>query len=282
MILKGLNKYSYSSLFLSHVEVLLSGEINIKVSLKGFPTPITSALTMPGPQGSDGYLHFVFSGRKNPLKSSLFLPTLMQMQYKLWDAWVLLKTMLLHDIKCYPNCFFCWLNCIRFQLFFNHFPTHMQTQKPLMQEAEALNSLSSLQRSSSECRFQVTCLHWSNLTHLQPWRPYSAAALLPWQPTPPAQQVGALTLTTQPTPSDSGWAVHRNILKRRKKKGPALRCSASKHTKIYFRNVFASCFCWYVDILVSKPRKSHLYTARNINPVLHDTLHMLHLSFVEW
>ncbi|KAM4552033.1 proteoglycan 4a [Odontesthes bonariensis] len=43
-------------------EVLLSGEINIKVSLKGFPTPITSALSMPSPQGSDGYLHFVFSG----------------------------------------------------------------------------------------------------------------------------------------------------------------------------------------------------------------------------
>ncbi|XP_042353039.1 proteoglycan 4-like [Plectropomus leopardus] len=42
--------------------VLLSGEINIKVSLKGFPTPVTSALSMPSPQRSDLYEHYVFSG----------------------------------------------------------------------------------------------------------------------------------------------------------------------------------------------------------------------------
>ncbi|KAI3375353.1 hypothetical protein L3Q82_021845 [Scortum barcoo] len=42
-------------------EVLLSGEINIKVSLKGFPTPVTSALSMPSPQ-SGRYEHYVFSG----------------------------------------------------------------------------------------------------------------------------------------------------------------------------------------------------------------------------
>ncbi|XP_022624661.1 proteoglycan 4-like [Seriola dumerili] len=41
---------------------LLSGEINIKVSLKGFPSPITSALTMPNPQKSDRFFHYLFSG----------------------------------------------------------------------------------------------------------------------------------------------------------------------------------------------------------------------------
>ncbi|XP_041848030.1 proteoglycan 4a isoform X2 [Melanotaenia boesemani] len=43
-------------------EVLLSGEINIKLSLKGFPTPVTSALSVPSPQGNNRYQHFVFSG----------------------------------------------------------------------------------------------------------------------------------------------------------------------------------------------------------------------------
>lgn len=47
--------------FISPVEVLLSGEINIRVSLQGFPTPITSALSMASPQSVH---HFVFSGRK--------------------------------------------------------------------------------------------------------------------------------------------------------------------------------------------------------------------------
>eukprot|EP00064_Thunnus_orientalis_P007853 superscaffoldBa00000896_g7875 len=41
---------------------LLSAKINLKVSLKGFPTPVTSALSMPSPQRSDGYHHYVFSG----------------------------------------------------------------------------------------------------------------------------------------------------------------------------------------------------------------------------
>ncbi|XP_068593886.1 proteoglycan 4a [Cebidichthys violaceus] len=40
--------------------VLLSGEIN--VSLMGFPTPVTSALSMPSPQRRDPYKHYVFSG----------------------------------------------------------------------------------------------------------------------------------------------------------------------------------------------------------------------------
>ncbi|XP_028987008.1 proteoglycan 4a [Betta splendens] len=43
-------------------DVLLSGEISIKVSLKGFPNPVTSALSMPSPQRSDRYHHYVFTG----------------------------------------------------------------------------------------------------------------------------------------------------------------------------------------------------------------------------
>ncbi|XP_035990804.1 proteoglycan 4a [Fundulus heteroclitus] len=43
-------------------DVLLSGEINIKVSLTGFPTPVTSALSAPVPQSTNQYQHFVFSG----------------------------------------------------------------------------------------------------------------------------------------------------------------------------------------------------------------------------
>ncbi|KAA8587559.1 hypothetical protein FQN60_016421 [Etheostoma spectabile] len=42
--------------------VRLSGEINIKVSLKGFPSPVTAALSMPSPQGNYPYEHYVFSG----------------------------------------------------------------------------------------------------------------------------------------------------------------------------------------------------------------------------
>uniref|UniRef100_A0A3B5LM73 Proteoglycan 4a n=1 Tax=Xiphophorus couchianus TaxID=32473 RepID=A0A3B5LM73_9TELE len=38
--------------------------INIKVSLTGFPSPVTSALSMPAPQSTNPYQHFVFSGRK--------------------------------------------------------------------------------------------------------------------------------------------------------------------------------------------------------------------------
>ncbi|XP_047445400.1 proteoglycan 4-like [Mugil cephalus] len=55
-------KSSSNRRFARQAEILLSGEINIKVSLKGFPTPVTSALSMPSPQAPDKYLHFVFSG----------------------------------------------------------------------------------------------------------------------------------------------------------------------------------------------------------------------------
>uniref|UniRef100_A0A3P9IHQ6 Proteoglycan 4a n=1 Tax=Oryzias latipes TaxID=8090 RepID=A0A3P9IHQ6_ORYLA len=45
-------------------DALLSAEINIRVSLKAFPTPVTAALSIHTPQGSDRYQHFIFSGRK--------------------------------------------------------------------------------------------------------------------------------------------------------------------------------------------------------------------------
>ncbi|KAF7222822.1 proteoglycan 4a [Nothobranchius furzeri] len=48
--------------FTPQTEFLLSGEINIKVSLMGFPTPITSALSMPGSQNVSRHQHFVFTG----------------------------------------------------------------------------------------------------------------------------------------------------------------------------------------------------------------------------
>lgn len=51
--------------FFTSAEVLLSGEIDLKVSLKGFPVPVTSALSVASPRATDQYEHFVFSGRKN-------------------------------------------------------------------------------------------------------------------------------------------------------------------------------------------------------------------------
>jgi len=45
--------------------VFLSGEINMAVSLKGFPALVTSALSSPSTARSPAYNHFVFSGRKN-------------------------------------------------------------------------------------------------------------------------------------------------------------------------------------------------------------------------
>ncbi|XP_029309012.1 proteoglycan 4a [Cottoperca gobio] len=46
----------------THQAVLLGGAINVKVSLKGFPTPVTSALSMPSPVRSDLYELYIFSG----------------------------------------------------------------------------------------------------------------------------------------------------------------------------------------------------------------------------
>ncbi|XP_051257019.1 proteoglycan 4a [Dicentrarchus labrax] len=56
------SRSSFQKRFARQAEVLLSGEINIKVSLKGFPTPVTSALSMPSLQTGDRYEHYVFSG----------------------------------------------------------------------------------------------------------------------------------------------------------------------------------------------------------------------------
>lgn len=78
---------------------------------------------------------------------------------------------------------------------------------------------SSLQLSSSASRFQVTCWRWPSLTHLQPSHPYRSSAPLLWKPPPSAWLLSMLTLLNQlqPTPSEFGWAVHRNILKRRQR-----------------------------------------------------------------
>lgn len=45
-------------------EMLLSGEINISLSWKGFPTPVTSALSIPNSRKPDGFDYLVFSGPK--------------------------------------------------------------------------------------------------------------------------------------------------------------------------------------------------------------------------
>ncbi|XP_051556380.1 proteoglycan 4-like isoform X2 [Myxocyprinus asiaticus] len=45
-------------------EIQLSGEININAKWKGFPTPVTSALSMPNPKKSDGFDYLVFSWPK--------------------------------------------------------------------------------------------------------------------------------------------------------------------------------------------------------------------------
>ncbi|KAM6989174.1 proteoglycan 4a [Tautogolabrus adspersus] len=50
------------SRFSLQAEVRLSKEINLKSSLKGFPIPVTSALSIPSPRISDPYQHYVFSG----------------------------------------------------------------------------------------------------------------------------------------------------------------------------------------------------------------------------
>uniref|UniRef100_A0A4W6E5U6 Proteoglycan 4a n=1 Tax=Lates calcarifer TaxID=8187 RepID=A0A4W6E5U6_LATCA len=41
---------------------ILIGNINIRVSLNGFPTPVSSALSMPSPDSSNRFYHYIFSG----------------------------------------------------------------------------------------------------------------------------------------------------------------------------------------------------------------------------
>ncbi|XP_050989689.1 proteoglycan 4a [Labeo rohita] len=58
-------------------EIQLSGEINISLKMKGFPTPVTSALSMPNPRKSDGFDYFVLSWPKVlNIKISSDLPAL--------------------------------------------------------------------------------------------------------------------------------------------------------------------------------------------------------------
>ncbi|XP_056100661.1 proteoglycan 4a [Rhinichthys klamathensis goyatoka] len=45
-------------------EIQLSGEINITLKMNGFPTPVTSAMSMPNPKKPDGFDYFVFSWPK--------------------------------------------------------------------------------------------------------------------------------------------------------------------------------------------------------------------------
>ncbi|XP_043116969.1 proteoglycan 4a isoform X2 [Puntigrus tetrazona] len=44
--------------------IQLSGEININLKMKGFPAPVTSALSMPNPRKSEGFDYFVLSWPK--------------------------------------------------------------------------------------------------------------------------------------------------------------------------------------------------------------------------
>ncbi|KAL6471595.1 hypothetical protein MHYP_G00202450 [Metynnis hypsauchen] len=45
-------------------EIRLSAEININLNWKGFPTPVTSALSAPNPRKPDGFEYFIFSWPK--------------------------------------------------------------------------------------------------------------------------------------------------------------------------------------------------------------------------
>ncbi|NP_997918.2 proteoglycan 4a isoform X1 [Danio rerio] len=45
-------------------EIQLSGEINIKLKMKGFPSAVSSAVSMPNPRKSDGFDYLVFSWPK--------------------------------------------------------------------------------------------------------------------------------------------------------------------------------------------------------------------------
>lgn len=162
-------------LYLLLAEVLLSGEINIKVTLAGFPTPVTSALSMANPRARDQYEHYIFSGRK--YQSTACLLPLGK------DS----GTMLLCIIFLLVTSFAEWSE-ILCSLFLQHF--------------------------SSASMFQVTCQHWSNLTHLQPSHPYSSSALLLWQhPLPHLLTMLTLLNQLRLTLSEFGCAVFRNILR---------------------------------------------------------------------
>ncbi|XP_028855816.1 proteoglycan 4-like isoform X2 [Denticeps clupeoides] len=62
---KGKNPPSNGKNSKGHIaEVIVTGEINMKLSWKGFPTPVTAAVSIPTPKKPDGYDYFIFSGPK--------------------------------------------------------------------------------------------------------------------------------------------------------------------------------------------------------------------------
>uniref|UniRef100_A0A8C6V067 Proteoglycan 4a n=1 Tax=Neogobius melanostomus TaxID=47308 RepID=A0A8C6V067_9GOBI len=60
---------------------IMNQEIQIKVSMKGFPVPVTSALTAPIPMKTNQYEYYVFSGRKETVDFSTDLPALVGPNY---------------------------------------------------------------------------------------------------------------------------------------------------------------------------------------------------------
>lgn len=75
----GLYENTVLNIYIIYSKVRLSGEINISLKWKGFPTPVTSALSMPNSRKPDGFEYYVFSWRKStfshpPSKSWLFQP----------------------------------------------------------------------------------------------------------------------------------------------------------------------------------------------------------------
>ncbi|XP_046718386.1 proteoglycan 4a [Silurus meridionalis] len=66
----------------NHQPVRLSGEINIALKWKGFPTPVTSALSMPNSRKTDGFEHYVFSWRKSAFTHPAFQSWLFQAKCK--------------------------------------------------------------------------------------------------------------------------------------------------------------------------------------------------------
>lgn len=61
------------NMYISLTKVRLSGDINITLKWKGFPTPVTSALSMPNPRKPDGFEHYVFSWRKSTFTQKLVI-----------------------------------------------------------------------------------------------------------------------------------------------------------------------------------------------------------------
>uniref|UniRef100_W5KD78 Proteoglycan 4a n=1 Tax=Astyanax mexicanus TaxID=7994 RepID=W5KD78_ASTMX len=67
-------------------EIRLSAEININLNWKGFPTPVTSALSAPNPRKPDGFEYFIFSWRNGefPTLTSPAKPPAQQSDIRNW------------------------------------------------------------------------------------------------------------------------------------------------------------------------------------------------------